>query len=64
MRNFIGVIALLQGLGGFAGRVWFDSEWGLVGRFVELPVAGYLVIAAIGVALLVWGDSAKKRGGS
>jgi hypothetical protein len=61
MRTFIGIIAIIQGLGGFVGRVWFDNEWGFVGRLVDLPVVAYLGIAAAGAALLVWADNDKKH---
>ncbi|NRQ38684.1 hypothetical protein HII36_43700 [Nonomuraea sp. NN258] len=62
MRGFVGFIALLQGLGGFVGRVAFDSEWGLLHRVADLPTPAYLAVAAAGAALLIWSDSDKKRG--
>ncbi|GGT14053.1 hypothetical protein GCM10010176_068480 [Nonomuraea spiralis] len=54
-------MAVIQGLGGFVGRVWFDSEWGFVGRLVELPLMAYLGLAVAGVALLLWADHDRKR---
>ncbi|MFI9593086.1 hypothetical protein [Nonomuraea sp. NPDC052265] len=61
MRGFFGIIAVIQGLGGFVGRVWFDTEWGFVGRLVELPLAAYPGLAAAGLALLVWADHDRKN---
>ncbi|MFC7588599.1 hypothetical protein ACFQYP_36505 [Nonomuraea antimicrobica] len=60
--NFVAVIAVIQGLAGFAGRVWFDSEWGFLHRLVDLPVPAYLGVALAGVVVLIWVDSAKNRG--
>ncbi|MEV4474399.1 hypothetical protein AB0K18_19295 [Nonomuraea sp. NPDC049421] len=62
--NIVGVIAIIQGLAGFAGRMWFDSNWGFLHRLVDLPLPGYLGVAAAGVVAIIWADSAKKREGS
>ncbi|MET8865272.1 hypothetical protein ABZW11_20230 [Nonomuraea sp. NPDC004580] len=62
--NIVGVIAIIQGLAGFAGRMWFDSTWGFLHRLVDLPLPGYLGVAAAGVVAIIWADSAKKREGS
>lgn len=35
--NIVGVIAVIQGVAGFVGRMWFDSEWGFLHRLVDLP---------------------------
>lgn len=59
--NFVGVIMIIQGLGGFIGRVAFDHEWGLVHRVVNLPTPAYLGVAAAGAVALIWADNASKR---
>ncbi|GAA4988593.1 hypothetical protein HD597_007728 [Nonomuraea thailandensis] len=59
--NVVAVIAIIQGLGGFIGRMWFDREWGFLHRLVELPLPAYLGVALAGVVALVWADTAKKR---
>ncbi|UBU15767.1 hypothetical protein [Nonomuraea gerenzanensis] len=59
--NVVAVIAIIQGLGGFIGRMWFDSEWGFLHRLVELPLPAYLGVALAGVVALVWADTSKKR---
>ncbi|WP_433511001.1 hypothetical protein ACQP2T_45160 [Nonomuraea sp. CA-143628] len=56
MRGFLGVIAVIQGLGGFVARVFFDTEWGLLHRLFDIPTPAYLAVAAAGVALLIWSD--------
>ncbi|WP_327086379.1 hypothetical protein OIE66_29115 [Nonomuraea sp. NBC_01738] len=61
MREFLGVIAVLQGLGGFVGQVFFDAKWGLLHRWFELSPVAYLAVAAVGVGLVIWGDAAKKK---
>ncbi|TMR99026.1 hypothetical protein [Nonomuraea basaltis] len=65
MRGLIGfvcVIAIIQGLGGFIGRVWFGNEWGFLDRLVDLPVPGYLGVALAGLVVLIWSEAARKRG--
>ncbi|MCF6468998.1 hypothetical protein FAF44_11445 [Nonomuraea sp. MG754425] len=59
--SFVAVIAVIQGLAGFAGRVWFDREWGFLHRLVDLPVPAYLGVAAAGVVVLILADNARKR---
>ncbi|AQZ65630.1 unnamed protein product [[Actinomadura] parvosata subsp. kistnae] len=59
--NVVAVIAVIQGLVGFAGRMWFDSEWGFLHRLVELPLWGYPVVAVAGLVALVLVDASKKR---
>ncbi|MGR6922431.1 hypothetical protein ACU635_49965 [[Actinomadura] parvosata] len=59
--NVVAVIAIIQGLVGFAGRMWFDSEWGFLHRLVELPLWGYPVVAVAGLVALVLADVSKKR---
>ncbi|MEV0995726.1 hypothetical protein [Nonomuraea sp. NPDC050202] len=61
--NVVAVIAVIQGLGGFIGRMWFDREWGFLHRLVELPLPGYLGVALAGVVVLVWADVSKKHQG-
>jgi hypothetical protein len=58
--NFVCVIAIIQGVMGFVGRMWFDSEWGFLHRLVDLPVPAYLGVAALGVVVLIWVDIAMK----
>jgi hypothetical protein len=64
MRGLIGFIcfiAIVQGLGGFIGRTWFDNDWGFLDRLVDLPTPGYLGVALAGLAVLVWSEAARKR---
>ncbi|WP_219461879.1 hypothetical protein [Nonomuraea rhizosphaerae] len=61
MRGFLGVILVIQGLGGFVARVFFDTEFGLLRRWFDIPTPVYLLIAAAGVGLAIWGDQAKKK---
>ncbi|WP_043640462.1 hypothetical protein [Nonomuraea candida] len=59
--NIVCVIAIIQGVMGFVGRMWFDSHWGFLHRLVDLPLPGYLGVAVAGVAVLIWVDTATKR---
>ena len=52
---------VIQGLGGFVGRVFFDTDWGLLSRRFDIPTPVYLVIAAAGVALLIWSDNDRQK---
>jgi hypothetical protein len=61
MRGFLGVLIVIQGLGGFVARVFFDTDWGLLHRWFDPPTPVYLLIAAAGVALLIWSDNDKKK---
>ncbi|MFJ6751266.1 MULTISPECIES: hypothetical protein [unclassified Streptomyces] len=61
MRGIIGFIAMLQGALGFIGQVFFDSGWGLLHHWFDLPSPAYLGVFAAGAALAVWGDVDKKR---
>ncbi|MEV4947574.1 hypothetical protein [Streptomyces sp. NPDC053755] len=56
----IGWIALVQGALGAGGRMFGDKPWGLLHRWWDIPTAGYLVIAAAGIAVALWGESAKR----
>ncbi|MDT9692396.1 hypothetical protein Q5762_29515 [Streptomyces sp. P9(2023)] len=57
----IGWIALVQGGLGAGGQLFGDKAWGLLQKWWEIPTAGYVVLALAGLALAVWGESAKKR---
>lgn len=61
MREIAGVFLVIQGLGGFAAQVFFDTQWGLLHRWVDLPSVAYLGIAAAGAALVIWGDTARGK---
>ncbi|MBT2229446.1 hypothetical protein [Nonomuraea sp. NEAU-A123] len=61
MRNFLGVVVVIQGLGGFVARVFFDTDWGLLRRWWDIPTPAYLAIAAAGVALLIWSDHDRQK---
>ncbi|MEU4234938.1 hypothetical protein AB0F17_62595 [Nonomuraea sp. NPDC026600] len=61
MRSFLGVIVIIQGLGGFVARVFFDTEFGLLRRWFDVPTPAYLAIAAAGVALLIWSDNDRRK---
>ncbi|MEV0382549.1 hypothetical protein [Nonomuraea sp. NPDC050643] len=66
MRALLGfacVIAIVQGAGGFIGRVWFDNEWGFLGRLVDLPTWGYLAVAGLAAVVLLASEAAHKREG-
>lgn len=59
--NIVGVIAIIQGVVGFVGQMWFDSNWGFLHRLVDLPLWAYLGVAAAGLVALLAADSTKKR---
>ncbi|PRX69337.1 hypothetical protein B0I32_102394 [Nonomuraea fuscirosea] len=59
--NIVGVIAVIQGVAGFVGRMWFDSEWGFLHRLVDLPLPAYLGVAAAGLVALIAADTSRKR---
>ncbi|MEU7853841.1 hypothetical protein [Nonomuraea sp. NPDC049141] len=61
MRGFLGVVMAIQGLGGFVGRVFFDTDWGILSRRFDVPTPVYLAIAAAGVALLIWSDNDRQK---
>lgn len=64
LLGFVCFIAIVQGAGGFIGRVWFDNEWGFLGRLVDLPTWGYLAVALGAVVVLLVSESARKRQGA
>ena len=59
--NIAGVIAIIQGLGGFAARMWFDSDWGFLHHLIDLPLPGYLGVAAAGLIAIVVTAATKER---
>ncbi|SEF70793.1 hypothetical protein SAMN05444920_101429 [Nonomuraea solani] len=61
LLGFVCVVAIIQGLVGFAGRVWFDSQWGFLHRLVDLPTWGYLAVALAAVVVLLVSEAAHKR---
>ncbi|MFJ8589188.1 hypothetical protein ACIRD2_31645 [Streptomyces sp. NPDC093595] len=64
MREIVAIIGWvtgIQGALGVAGRTFGDGPWGLLHRWWEIPTAGYAVIAVVGAALAVYGETAKKR---
>ncbi|OII68211.1 MULTISPECIES: hypothetical protein [unclassified Streptomyces] len=54
---FVGV----QGVLGIAGRYFGDRPWGVLHRWWDLPTPAYAVLALVGAALAVYGESAKAR---
>ncbi|MEU6999943.1 hypothetical protein [Nonomuraea sp. NPDC046570] len=59
MFQIVGVIVIIQGLMGFAGKVFFDKEWGLLHRWFDLSPIAYLGIAVVGLVLVVVGEARK-----
>ncbi|MFE5485144.1 hypothetical protein [Streptomyces sp. NPDC056527] len=57
----IGWITLVQGALGAGGQIFGDNAWGLLQKWWDIPTAGYVVLALAGMALALWGESAKKR---
>ncbi|MEV0623331.1 hypothetical protein AB0I81_59145 [Nonomuraea sp. NPDC050404] len=59
LLNIAGVIAFTQGLIAFVGLQWFDGQWGLLPRLVDLSVPVCLGTAAIGGLLLLAATAVK-----
>ncbi|MEU6949784.1 MULTISPECIES: hypothetical protein [unclassified Streptomyces] len=57
----IGWITLVQGALGAGGQTFGDKAWGLLQKWWDIPTAGYLALAVVGLALALWGETAKKR---
>ncbi|MEU0374843.1 hypothetical protein ABZ070_32495 [Streptomyces sp. NPDC006283] len=57
----IGWVTGIQGVLGVAGRTFGDGPWGMLRKWWEIPTAGYVVLAVAGLALAVYGETAKKR---
>jgi hypothetical protein len=63
MREILGFIVLVQGFGAFVARTFFDRDWGLLHRMIELPTAAYLGVGLAGLALIGWAQVDRKRQG-
>ncbi|MFB7371651.1 hypothetical protein ACFC0D_17590 [Streptomyces sp. NPDC056222] len=57
----IGWITLVQGVLGAGGQLFGDKAWGVLQQWWDIPTPGYVVLALAGIALAVWGETAKKR---
>ncbi|MEU6882811.1 hypothetical protein [Streptomyces sp. NPDC046712] len=57
----IGWITLVQGGLGAGGQIFGDKAWGMLQKWWDIPTAGYIVLALVGIALAVWGETAKQR---
>ncbi|MFF7182913.1 hypothetical protein [Streptomyces sp. NPDC008121] len=57
----IGWVTLVQGVLGAGGRMFGDQPWGLLHKWWDIPTAGYIALAIVGVAIAAWGEVTKKR---
>ncbi|MET9377997.1 hypothetical protein ACFYV5_28735 [Streptomyces sp. NPDC003035] len=57
----IGWVALIQGGLGAGGQLFGDKAWGMLQKWWDIPTAGYAVLTLAGIALALWGETAKKR---
>ncbi|MGR8009060.1 hypothetical protein [Streptomyces hypolithicus] len=57
----IGWVVGIQGALGVIGSIVGDGPWGLLQKWWDIPTAGYLVLAVVGAALAVWGESARRK---
>ncbi|MGX1505246.1 UNVERIFIED_CONTAM: hypothetical protein RKD43_003871 [Streptomyces graminofaciens] len=64
MREIAAIIGWVTGVQGVLGRpgpTFGDKPWGLLHQRWDLPSAGYIAVAAAGVALALTAETAKKR---
>ncbi|MCE4947841.1 hypothetical protein LVX13_32760 [Streptomyces albulus] len=61
MRAIIGFFVMVQGGLGLAGLFFADGPWGVLRHWVELPWPAYGALFVAGAALMVWGESDRKR---
>ncbi|GAA4906393.1 hypothetical protein ACFPM3_26075 [Streptomyces coeruleoprunus] len=57
----IGWVVGVQGTLGVAGRIFGEKPWSAFHRWVDIPTAGYAVIALVGAAIAVYGETAKVK---
>ncbi|WP_149182358.1 hypothetical protein [Streptomyces sp. TRM49041] len=57
----VGWVVGIQGALGIAGKVFSEEPWGLLHKWWEIPTAGYAVIALVGAAIAVYGETSKRR---
>lgn len=56
-----GWIIGVQGALGPLGRIFGDEPWGLLHKWWDVPTPLYIALFAVGAALVVYGETSKKR---
>ncbi|AZK95790.1 MULTISPECIES: hypothetical protein [Streptomyces] len=63
--EIVGWFVLVQGVLGAGGLLFGDGPWGVVHQYWDLSVAAYLVLLAVGIALVAVvekGKAARRKG--